>query len=483
MHGGLRYLQQREFRLVYEALYERQRALENAPAPRARAAVPRPVLTRGGVIDRRLARVLGTALWMYDLTGGIRIGKRHHKISVDAALAHMPTLGARPHRRRLRVLRRPGRRRPAHAHHRPHRGRPTARRSPTTRAVRGIVKDGDRVVGARVEADGEEIVVRARAVVNAAGRLGRRRARARRRRAPGVDPAGEGHPHHRAVVEGAQRHRRHRAGARRPAVDLRRAVGRHAPTSAPPTPTTTARSTTRRARPPTSTTCSARSTASPTTSSPRPTSSAPGPGCGRSCARVARLAHRRPVAPALGPHRAERRGHRHRREAHDLPAHGRRRGRRGARRPRRAGTTLAHQAPAPVRRRGHGPAGRPRSTQRARAPRPAATGPTPSSCSRWSTTKPELGAPLVPGLPYLKAEARVRGHATRWPAPSTTSSAAARAPGCSRAMRPPRPPSEVAALLAPELGWSDATSATRRSPRTAASIADERGDGPASTRR
>src|SRR3989442_4199755 len=31
VHGGLRYLQQRDFRLVYEALYERQRALENAP--------------------------------------------------------------------------------------------------------------------------------------------------------------------------------------------------------------------------------------------------------------------------------------------------------------------------------------------------------------------------------------------------------------------------------------------------------------------
>jgi len=31
VHGGLRYLQQREFRLVYENLYERQRLLENAP--------------------------------------------------------------------------------------------------------------------------------------------------------------------------------------------------------------------------------------------------------------------------------------------------------------------------------------------------------------------------------------------------------------------------------------------------------------------
>src|SRR3954469_3905934 len=31
VHGGFRYLQQREFRLVHEALYERQRLLENAP--------------------------------------------------------------------------------------------------------------------------------------------------------------------------------------------------------------------------------------------------------------------------------------------------------------------------------------------------------------------------------------------------------------------------------------------------------------------
>src|SRR5215208_6174600 len=31
IHGGLRYLQQRDYRLVYEALAERQRLLENAP--------------------------------------------------------------------------------------------------------------------------------------------------------------------------------------------------------------------------------------------------------------------------------------------------------------------------------------------------------------------------------------------------------------------------------------------------------------------
>ena len=64
VHGGLRYLQQREFRLVYEALYERQRALENAPHLVRVLPFLVPVLARGGVIDRRLARVLGSALWM-----------------------------------------------------------------------------------------------------------------------------------------------------------------------------------------------------------------------------------------------------------------------------------------------------------------------------------------------------------------------------------------------------------------------------------
>ena len=168
VHGGLRYLQQREFRLVYEALYERQRALENAPHLVRVLPFLVPILARGGVIDRRLARVLGTALWMYDLTGGLRIGKRHHRIPVDAALAHMPTLArdrvagayvyydaqADDARLTLTIAR------TAAVH-----GAAIANYAP----VRGIEKNGDRVVGARVEADGRELVVRARVVVNAAG--------------------------------------------------------------------------------------------------------------------------------------------------------------------------------------------------------------------------------------------------------------------------------------------------------------------------
>src|SRR5512141_2283972 len=66
VHGGLRYLQQREVGLVYEGLAERQIALRNAPHLVRILPFLIPVLTKDGVISRRLARALGGALWMYD---------------------------------------------------------------------------------------------------------------------------------------------------------------------------------------------------------------------------------------------------------------------------------------------------------------------------------------------------------------------------------------------------------------------------------
>jgi glycerol-3-phosphate dehydrogenase len=51
-----------------------------------------PVFGRGGVINPKLAKALNSALWMYDLTGGARIGKLHERISAEETLAHMPTL-------------------------------------------------------------------------------------------------------------------------------------------------------------------------------------------------------------------------------------------------------------------------------------------------------------------------------------------------------------------------------------------------------
>ena len=55
VHGGIRYLQQREFRLVYEALHERQVALRNAPHLVRVLPFLIPILTRDGLINRRIA--------------------------------------------------------------------------------------------------------------------------------------------------------------------------------------------------------------------------------------------------------------------------------------------------------------------------------------------------------------------------------------------------------------------------------------------
>src|SRR6266498_5658446 len=92
VHGGLRYLQQREVGLVYEGLAERQVAMRNAPHLVRILPFLIPLFTRDGMVSRRLARALGGALWMYDLTGGLRIGKRHKRISTGETLAHMQTL-------------------------------------------------------------------------------------------------------------------------------------------------------------------------------------------------------------------------------------------------------------------------------------------------------------------------------------------------------------------------------------------------------
>ena len=91
VHGGLRYLQQGDVRLVYQALRERYRLHRNAPHLVEILAFMIPVLTRDSVVSRKIARALGTAMWMYDLSGGLRIGKLHKRLSAEEAFAHMPT--------------------------------------------------------------------------------------------------------------------------------------------------------------------------------------------------------------------------------------------------------------------------------------------------------------------------------------------------------------------------------------------------------
>jgi glycerol-3-phosphate dehydrogenase len=168
VHGGLRYLDQREFRLVYEGLAERQRILENAPHLVRVLPFLVPVLTSGGRIDRRLAPVLGSALWMYDVTGGLRIGKRHHKISVDEALDRFPTFD----RDRLKS---------AYVYYDAHAddARLTLTIARTAVAYGAVAmnyaevvsfeRHDGRVVGARIRSGRDETTIRARAVVNATG--------------------------------------------------------------------------------------------------------------------------------------------------------------------------------------------------------------------------------------------------------------------------------------------------------------------------
>ncbi len=92
IHGGLRYLQQGDVRLVYDALHERQRLRRNAPHLVKMLPFMIPILTKDGLIPRRVARALGSAMWMYDLTGGYRIGKFHRRLKAETALAHLPTM-------------------------------------------------------------------------------------------------------------------------------------------------------------------------------------------------------------------------------------------------------------------------------------------------------------------------------------------------------------------------------------------------------
>ena len=94
VHGGLRYLQQRRVVLVYEALAERQRLLHNAPHLVRILPFLIPVFSTDGLINPKAARALGTAMWAYDLTGGLRIGKKHKRLSATEALEIFPTLSS-----------------------------------------------------------------------------------------------------------------------------------------------------------------------------------------------------------------------------------------------------------------------------------------------------------------------------------------------------------------------------------------------------
>ena len=170
VHGGLRYLQNGDVRLVYQALRERRRLMRNAPHLVEVLPFMIPILTKDGVVSKKVAKALGSAMWMYDVTGGWRIGKLHRRVSAEQAAEHFPTThldklsggfiyfdaGADDARLTLTVAR------TAALH-----GAVLANRcsvvdvtiDPTTTQATGVI----------VEADGARFPVVARCIVNAAG--------------------------------------------------------------------------------------------------------------------------------------------------------------------------------------------------------------------------------------------------------------------------------------------------------------------------
>jgi len=169
VHGGLRYLQNGDVRLVYEALRERRRLMRNAPHLVEVLPFMIPILTKDGVVSKKIAKALGSAMWMYDLTGGWRIGRLHKRVSGEEAARHFPTThvdklsagyvyydaGADDARLTLTVARTAA-----------ERGAVIVNRC----GVVSITTDAaGAATGATVEADGERIHVPARCIVNAAG--------------------------------------------------------------------------------------------------------------------------------------------------------------------------------------------------------------------------------------------------------------------------------------------------------------------------
>jgi glycerol-3-phosphate dehydrogenase len=170
VHGGLRYLQNGDVRLVYEALAERQRLRKNAPHLVKILPFLIPIFSKDGLINPKIARAMGSAMWMYDLTGGARIGKIHKRLRKEQALEYMPTL--------------PGDRL-AGAYLYYDAQADDARLTLTVARTAALEFDavvangcrvtgfhkgaGGRLDGATVEADGHTFTVRAAAVVNATG--------------------------------------------------------------------------------------------------------------------------------------------------------------------------------------------------------------------------------------------------------------------------------------------------------------------------
>ena len=165
-HGGLRYLEQFNFSLVFEALRERSLVL-NTLCPHLARPVPfiYPLQKR---LDRAYA---GLGIGVYDVMGAGRGVPGHHRhLTRGTTLESFPSGDPTTIRGAIRFYEG----RVDDARHTMMLARTAAQFGAlcanSTRVI-GFLRDGDRVVGARVRdlESGDELDIRARQVINAAG--------------------------------------------------------------------------------------------------------------------------------------------------------------------------------------------------------------------------------------------------------------------------------------------------------------------------
>jgi glycerol-3-phosphate dehydrogenase len=156
-------------KLVWQALRERRNLLRNAPHLVRPLGFMIPIYTKGGLIPWFLAGLFRIVLFGYDLVGGAAIVGRHRRLTAEEALSYMPTLKReRLHsallyfdartddaRLTLAILR-------TAADH----GAVVANYAKVTELLKN---DRGKAVGARIDVGGRAIDVSTRCVVNAAG--------------------------------------------------------------------------------------------------------------------------------------------------------------------------------------------------------------------------------------------------------------------------------------------------------------------------
>lgn len=88
VHGGIRYLENREFKLVFEALSERQKLFQIAPhlVHPLRFMIP---LYRGGRVGMAL---MGLGMWLYDALSLFQAPQLHERLDPGECMRRLPSL-------------------------------------------------------------------------------------------------------------------------------------------------------------------------------------------------------------------------------------------------------------------------------------------------------------------------------------------------------------------------------------------------------